>query len=249
MADAGSPLISGPSRLVARAVLRDGAYDQLIEMLLGGTLEPGTNLSIDGLARQLGVSPTPVREALVHLEHTGLVSRLALRGYRVAPSLSEHEISDLADARNLIELNALDKALERRELLLPKLREAHQRHVEVVAALERLGDAEAEADRISNLRHYFETDWAFHIAIIDHADNPFVRRMADTLGAHVHRMRQTVQHGLTDSREAVAEHGHVLQAIVDDDADGARRAMRAHLDGVRARSIADVSAKVRQGRR
>ena len=246
MADVPSPLVPGPSRLVERAVLRDGAYDQLIEMLLGGTLEPGTHLSIDGLARQLGVSPTPVREALVHLEHTGLVSRLALRGYRVAPSLSEHEMGALADARNMLELDALDKALQRRDSLLPKLRDAHQRHVEVVAALEQLDDQAAEASRISNLRHYFETDWAFHVTIIDHADNQFVRRMADTLGAHVHRMRQTVRHGLTDSREAVTEHGRVLQAIVDDDADGARAAMRAHLDGVRARSIADVHAQSRR---
>jgi DNA-binding GntR family transcriptional regulator len=82
---------SGPSRLVERAVLRDGACDQLIEMLLGGALERGTNLSIEGPAYQLGGSPAPVREALVHLEHTGLVSPVALRGYRVAPPPSEHE--------------------------------------------------------------------------------------------------------------------------------------------------------------
>jgi DNA-binding GntR family transcriptional regulator len=226
-------------RLVERAVLRDGVYDMLVEMLMAGDLAPGTTLSIDGLARDLGVSPTPVREALVHLEHTGLVSRVAMRGYRVAPPLSEREMNDLADARMIIELGALDKALKQRDSLLPLLRAAHQRHVDVVSSLERAN----EANRFVNLRHYFEVDWAFHITIIDHAQNEFVHRMADALGSHVHRLRQTVQHGLTDSRDAVTEHRRVLDAMESGDDDDVRRAMRAHIDAVRSRSMADVSAK------
>jgi DNA-binding GntR family transcriptional regulator len=230
-------------RLVERAVLRDGVYDMLVEMLMAGDLAPGTNLSIDGLARDLGVSPTPVREALVHLEHTGLVSRVAMRGYRVAPPLSEREMNDLADARMIIELGALDMALKRRDSLLPLLRVAHQRHVDVVSSLERAKEDADDANRFVNLRHYFQVDWAFHITIIDHAQNEFVHRMADALGSHVHRLRQTVQHGLTDSRDAVTEHRRVLDAMESGGDDDVRRAMRAHIDAVRSRSMADVSAK------
>ena len=67
---------------LTRKVLRDDVHDALLQMLLRGRFAPGESLSIDHVARQLGVSPTPVREALVELEHTGLVTRAALRGFR-----------------------------------------------------------------------------------------------------------------------------------------------------------------------
>src|SRR5690606_5880841 len=68
-----------------RRGLRDRVYDLILEMLLEGDVEPGSRLSIDTLAKQLDVSPTPVREAMVQLERTGLVTREVLKGYRVAP--------------------------------------------------------------------------------------------------------------------------------------------------------------------
>lgn len=64
----------------------------------------GKPLGIDGLAQQLDVSPTPVREALVQLESTAMVTRTALRGYRVAPLLSGRQLTDLFDARLLLEV-------------------------------------------------------------------------------------------------------------------------------------------------
>src|SRR3954447_24962481 len=87
--------------IVQRRALRDGVYDAILEMLLAGQATPGESLAIDGLARQLGVSPTPVREALVQLEHTGLVTRAALKGYRVAPPLNPAGVAELMDARAL----------------------------------------------------------------------------------------------------------------------------------------------------
>ena len=99
--------------------MRDGAYDALLDMLLDGSLRPDVNLSIEGLARELGVSPTPIREALVNLEHTGLITRTALRGYRVAPPFNAEQIGQLLDARAIVELGALDQALRRRDTLIP----------------------------------------------------------------------------------------------------------------------------------
>ena len=83
--------------LVARRALRDGVYDAILELLLDGSVAPGASIGIDALARQLGVSPTPVREAMVQLEHTGLVTRAALKGYRAAPPLSAGAMSELVD--------------------------------------------------------------------------------------------------------------------------------------------------------
>jgi len=95
MSDSAPPWRPQVRVQVDRKVLRDGVFNQLVEMLLGDRLTPGAGLNIDGLARELGVSPTPVREALVQLEHTGLVSRVALRGYRVSAPLTPDEIGQV----------------------------------------------------------------------------------------------------------------------------------------------------------
>src|SRR6476660_10157017 len=91
------------ARGVSRQVLADHVYEALLVALMDGRLEAGTPVSIDGMARELDVSPTPVREALARLEATGMVRRTALRGYRVAPLFTADQIADLMDARLAIE--------------------------------------------------------------------------------------------------------------------------------------------------
>lgn len=232
---------SGVSSRLERRALRDGAYDRVLDMLLDGTLQPDDNLSIDGLARELGVSPTPIREALVHLEHTGLVTRTALRGYRVAPPFNAVQIGQLVDARTIVELGALDQALARRDSLVPVLRDAHDRHRQVIAAIDARADQPmAHDERVAAYRDYFDADWGFHVAIMGHANNPFIVQMAESLGAHVHRLRQTIGVGLTDAHDASAEHAKILHALESGaSASAVRSALREHLELVRARSIAD----------
>ncbi len=86
-----------------RQVLADHVYDELMESLVDGRLEAGAPLNIDALSRELEVSQTPIREALARLEATGLVHRLALKGYRVAPLFTPEDLAHLTDARLLIE--------------------------------------------------------------------------------------------------------------------------------------------------
>ena len=74
--------LRGLDATIERRGLRDHVYDHILQLLLSGDAAPGERLSIDTIARQLDVSPTPVREAMVQLERTGLVTREALKGYR-----------------------------------------------------------------------------------------------------------------------------------------------------------------------
>ena len=94
-----------PGLIRARLVV-DDVYDQLIVLIVDGHVAPEDPLSIDALAREFGVSSSPVREALARLESTGLIRRVAMRGYRVAPALDVEELSELMDARLLIEPGA-----------------------------------------------------------------------------------------------------------------------------------------------
>ncbi len=231
---------SAPFRLERRA-LRDSAYDRLLNMLLDGSLQPGASISIDGLARELSVSPTPIREALVNLEHTGLVTRSAMRGYRVAPPFDAEQIRHLVDARTIVELGALEQALVRRDSLIPALRTAHELHRRVIADIDAQSDEPLQGGRrIASYRRYFDADWGFHLVIMRHADNPFIVQLAESLGAHTHRLRQSVGVGLTDSHEAAAEHQRILRALEGGAPDeDVRAALRDHLEAVRSRSIAD----------
>ena len=232
---AKEPLL--PTTPLTRKALRDSVYDRILEMLLDGTFAPDRSLSIDALARQLMVSPTPVREALVHLERTGLVSRHALRGYRVAPPLNAHQIHDLCEARLILEVGALDTALWRLEGLSTELQDAHEHHMRTA---ERLMQIPRDHRQLSDFRPYFEADWSFHWILMQHAHNDYLLQMAESLGSHVHRLRQSVASGLTDASLALAEHGEVLAAVQRGDLEGTREALRQHLQEVERRSTADI---------
>lgn len=224
-----------------RTMLRDDVYDALLEMLLTSQFSAGQSISIDSVARQLGVSPTPVREAMVQLEHTGLVSREALKGYSVAPPLTEEQIEQLADARSVLEVATTERAARLAETTLPELRAAYEAHAEAVRILDertRAGEELSSADVLE----YFRADWHFHDVLIRATKNRFLVQMASALGSNVHRHRQTLGSGIADAHEALAEHKEILDAIEKGDVAGARKAMEAHLDAVADRSIHDSEA-------
>ncbi|OSM43124.1 GntR family transcriptional regulator [Nesterenkonia sp. PF2B19] len=125
---AGDSDATDPGARVARRALRDEVYSALFDRILDGSAPAGSSMSIDALARELDVSPTPVREALVQLEHTGLVTRVALKGYRVAPQLSGQQLRELFEMRMIVEMAAVERAAERAAALTPVLRAAHDRH-------------------------------------------------------------------------------------------------------------------------
>ena len=224
---------------LTRKILRDDVHDALLEMLMTQQLAPGQSLSIDSLARELGVSPTPVREALVELEHTGLVVRAALRGYTVTAPLTAAQMAELVDAREVIELAAVERAVGA-DGLIERLEAAHAEHR---AVIERYGlDRGAPTGEMTqqHILEYFRADWAFHEAIIRRCGNRFIEQMASILGVNVHRMRQSMDVGLTDSADALREHALVLAAFRADDRAGAVAAMARHLEGVSRRAQAEA---------
>lgn len=222
---------------MSRKMLRDDVHDILLYKLLTGEFAPGKSLGIDSTARLLGVSPTPVREALVELEHTGLVTRTALKGYRVAPPVSAAHMAELMDARMVIELGTVERAARDLDALLPKLREAHVSHGDVIRKYSlQLKPSTADPEQIVE---YFDADWRFHQTIIDSAANRFLRQFASGLGSNVHRMRQSLGVGLSDAVQAHSEHAKILSAFETGSAKDAMAAMRKHLELVASRAEAD----------
>lgn len=233
---------SSVDRPILRRVLRDDVRDAVMAMLLDGRLAPGASLGIDQLSREFNVSPTPVREALVELEATGLIERVAHRGYQVAPPLSENQMRELAEARILVETEAARLAAARRSSeFLAELLAAHAAHQSAAQAVGRWDGVTRDKDGIpAPLRPYFMADWAFHVVILEQCGNRYIRQMAQGLGSSLHRLRQSVSHGTSDAGTAVAEHERVLGAFLSGTVDDVAAAMRAHLSGFLTRSVAEA---------
>jgi DNA-binding GntR family transcriptional regulator len=218
------------SQPLNRQSLTDQVYEALLAALMDGRYEPGDALSIDGVARDLVVSPTPVREALARLEATGLVDRIAMRGYRVAPMLSTAELSELMDARLVIEPVNARRACER---ATPAL----------VTALDRsiadLRDA-PKGSTFAEYRDYWQADTRFHQLIADHAANRFLLMAYNSVGTQVQRFRLFTGLGVTDAECAITEHTAILAAIRAHEPETAQLAMIEHLRGVKSRGMKDI---------
>ena len=217
------------TRGVSRQVLADHVYEALLSALMDGRLEAGTPVSIDGMARELDVSPTPVREALARLEATGMVRRTALRGYRVAPLFTPLELADLMDARLVIEPANSFMACNRAGDGLVR---------ELAQAIDDLKSA-PRGPSFAEFRAYWQADERFHRLVAQHAGNQFLLSAYNALGGQVQRFRFFGGLGVTDADFAIAEHTEILKAIEAGDAGLARDKMIAHIQGVKLRSQHD----------
>lgn len=220
-------------RAVNRQVLADHVYEELLSSLMDGRMEPGAAVSIDGMARELDVSPTPVREALARLEHTGMVRRVALKGYRVAPVFTQEDFAELMEARLAIEpVNARLACARLTPDGLAKLDEA----VEDLKMAPR-------GPSFSEFKDYLEADERFHHLIAQLTGNQFMVAAYVALGGQVQRFRLFGGVGITDAELAIAEHQSVLTALSTGDPEKAAAAMADHIRKVRGRTLAVAPPK------
>src|SRR5689334_22138989 len=103
---------AGPRPLAPRQALADDMYEAIKALVMDHVIAPGARVNIDWLARELGVSQTPIREALARLESDGLVTKAPLRGYSATALLTRAEVDELFQFRLLIEPWAAARAAE-----------------------------------------------------------------------------------------------------------------------------------------
>jgi DNA-binding transcriptional regulator YhcF (GntR family) len=106
-AEAGRGKLRRPSGLV------EDAYARIREDIMSLKVPPNTRISVDSLARELGVSQTPIREALSMLEAHGLVTKQRFIGYCTAPTLNRKQFEELFEVRLLVEPYAARRAAEK----------------------------------------------------------------------------------------------------------------------------------------
>jgi DNA-binding GntR family transcriptional regulator len=153
--------------LISRTNLVGEAYAAIKQFIIGGELAPGSQLKIDTLSRRLGVSSSPIREALRRLEQERWIEAIPFRGAFVRP-FDETEIVEVYEIREFIELAALRKAMPD----VPR------------EALDTL--SKALSDIVSSLRNgdqagYLSADMRFHQIIVGMAGNARLNEMFATL--------------------------------------------------------------------
>jgi DNA-binding GntR family transcriptional regulator len=190
------------------------AYEYVKERLLDGRFAGGTLLSENDVARRLGVSRTPVREAFLHLEAEDLLELYPRRGALVVP-ISPSEAEDLLEARMLIEPHCARRVA------------AH--HSEIGAALH---ESIAEQERLlaAGGSGFIVADRRFHRMIVAANDNELLIRQYDSLrDRHQRIAATTIAREPTRIARFIYEHREIASAIVDGDPQAAADLLADHL--------------------
>ncbi|MFB9658682.1 GntR family transcriptional regulator [Glycomyces mayteni] len=218
--------------LPRRQTLADKTYDELNSRIMQSVLPPGAKLSIDGLARQMAISQTPLREALARLEAEGLVERRPLSGYTVTALLTTEEFNDLFDLRLLMEPLAASRAAGR-------VGQAHMTgDGKALRALARTPEYHSDA-KLSQLA-FTQADAKFHASVAQHSGSGVLAKAIRRLDAHLHLHRAYLTPESISETEA--EHLAVAEAIIAQQPLAAEAAMRRHLELSRVRHAAAFTA-------
>jgi DNA-binding GntR family transcriptional regulator len=219
--------------LLRRPSLAEQVAESIIAAIADGTLDFGQRVLETELARQLGVSRIPVREALKTLAAQGLLEVAPHRGARVA-ALDDARIDRICEVRVELERLAVRDAV-------PALRadgEALRRLDEAVRAMER---SVRERDWIGVNR----ADLAFHRAICQASGNDIVLTLWDTLARHVRVILGREILGERDHTGVVAHHRALRNLLLEGSAEAAQAEIGAHIMRLRTRRAAAAAASAR----
>jgi DNA-binding GntR family transcriptional regulator len=205
-----------PDAPLDNRTLREQVFDHLREEILSSRLEPGTELSEVALARSLGISRGPLREALGQLTAEGLVTIVPRRG-AVVTRLTRQEFIDAYQVREALESLAL-------RLAVPRLSVAEKAELHAMCeAMER----EAAA---GNTTRFFEINRDFHSLFVHASGNRKLEAVHSQLIAQMGRLMSKSAELRGGLEQSAAEHRAILAAIDDSDADLAARLLEEHIE-------------------
>ncbi|HLI12658.1 MAG TPA: GntR family transcriptional regulator [Alphaproteobacteria bacterium] len=194
--------------------LRDRVVARVRSDIVSGRSGPGTIYSAPSLASELGVSTTPVREALLELSNRGMIVPMRNRGFKVQASSLE-DLENLFEARQLLERFAVVK-VAKRGLADP-------------GQLTELADAVAAAVTAQDVRGYLEADRAFHAAFVSRAGNPRLTKMIIDLRDDMRLFGIDSAAGEERQRASVKEHYELVDLAVKGDTKAIASLITAHI--------------------
>lgn len=206
--------------------LTERAYPEIRRMLLRGAFPPGQRINEVRLARALGTSRGPVREALQALAQEGLVERIARRGVFVR-AYGEPQLRDLAEVREILEVHAVRAAVRR----------ARTEEIQAIAGT--MARARSAIERSGR----YPPDDDFHQALVRLARNEVLAEQAEQIYVRV-RIVRIFSVAETDlARQAWREHDAILDAVSHRDEERAVQAVRQHIASGLERTLARAASR------
>ena len=203
--------------------LRDVVFNTLRQAILTGELKPGERLMEIHLADRLGVSRTPIREAIRKLELEGLVVMIPRKGAQVA-RITEKNLKDVLEVRRALDMLAVRLACSRMDDEYKKqLREACDEFARVV--------------KNNNTKDITEADVRFHDIINKATGNDRLIQLVNNLAEQMYRYRLEYIKDAAYHNRLVAEHEEIYNAIMDGDEERAAKAVVLHIDNQEATII------------
>jgi len=196
--------------------LAELAYDRLCEALLDGALGPGDRLVMDRLAEELGISRTPVRDALRRLERERVIRSTGGKGYEVRP-IDDDELDHMYKAREAVEGYAAETVAAAPE-------EVRDKFAVAFTATTRLP--------MTTPREVYAANRGIHRSVLEATGNRHLTEMFDLVwsrGLATQIWADLIKNGMSGSEDFAAAHADLLDAIMSGDPDGARRAAIAHV--------------------
>jgi DNA-binding GntR family transcriptional regulator len=189
------------------------AYDRLVLDIRAGRLKPGDRLVETDLAARLGISRTPVREAVRRLESDGLVVHQPRLGATVR-KLDYLEITELYEMRGVLEGTAARLAA----------RSASQIELEELEAINR------EMQASTDVRQLYEANRQFHGVLLSAARNRFLVKSVEAVQKTLLILGSSTLEEAQRAAQAIEEHDAILTALKNRDGDAAEASMRAHIE-------------------
>ncbi|MGH1426011.1 MAG: GntR family transcriptional regulator [Pseudooceanicola sp.] len=204
------------------------AYDRLIDAIRAGELAPGDRVTETDLAARLGISRTPVREAIRLLEADGLVTHVPRVG-AVIRRLDYSEVTELYDMRTMLEATAAGLAA----------RAASEVEIDEIAAIN------AEMAQTDDPVLRAELNRQFHFALLDAAKNRYLTRAVSTLQKSMLILGPTTMTETKRAEQAIDEHEWIVAALRARDIVEAEHGMRTHMQGAQRMRLRQLRLRER----
>ncbi|MDH7478830.1 MAG: GntR family transcriptional regulator [Syntrophomonadaceae bacterium] len=205
-----------PVKLDNYKPLREIVFETLREAIIGGVLKPGERLMEVQLAEEMGVSRTPVREAIRKLELEGFVVMVARKGAYVA-GISLKDVTDVFEIRAALEGLAAYLA-------------AGRATEEELEEMERVLVAKSASLEASDLSSLVEKDTQFHELLYRASRNQRLIQILSNLREQINRFRAVSLASPGRGKEALEEHKKILEAVAARDAELAQRLGQEHIE-------------------
>ncbi len=228
---------------IATETLQEKAYKGIRDSIIRNDLLPGHPLSIDELAKDLGVSPTPVREALTRLSADGLVERVRNRTALVARITAE-DVRQVYDVRRLLEPYAASLVAKK----LPLAYDLEERLRGVKQVVEKIQDilpTTTTSLTSSQREAYLGIDLQLHERMLETLGDTLLAKVFSLAGNHSLRIRSFAEAITEPSRGEVlhninGEHLAIIEALLGKDSRKVQEAVRRHLDNAEERTLRAV---------